>query len=82
MGLPTRQVFLAKRGQVSTLKLPVAQLHLYKGKNKGRTGKSTFTKDTKMHQNLAKEPWLIASSDKEITSAQAINIYSKRMQIE
>jgi len=59
-----------------------AQLHLYKGKNKGRTGKSTFTKDTKMYQNLAKEPWLIASSDKEITSVQAINIYSKRMQIE
>ena len=59
-----------------------AQLHLYKGKNKGRTGKSKFTKDTTMYQNLAKEPWLIASSDVEITSVQAINIYSKRMQIE
>ena len=59
-----------------------AYLHLYKGKNKGRTGKSKFTKDTKMYQNLAKEPWLIASSDSEITSAQAITIYEKRMQIE
>lgn len=59
-----------------------AQLHLYKGKNKGRTGNSRFTKDTKMYQNLAKEPWLIASSDIEITSEQVINLYSKRMQIE
>ncbi len=59
-----------------------AQLHLYKGKNKGRTGKSRFTKDTKMYQNLSTEPWLIASSDNEITSHQVIDIYSKRMQRE
>jgi hypothetical protein len=59
-----------------------ADLHLYKGKKKGRKGKSTFTKDTKMYQNMANEPWLIASSDTTITSAQVINLYSKRMQIE
>lgn len=60
----------------------VADLHLYKEKMKGRTGKSTFTKDTKMYQSMANEPWLLASSDTTITSVQVINLYSKRMQIE
>ena len=59
-----------------------AFLHLYHGKNKGRKGKSRFTKDTTMYSNLAKEPWLLATSDKELTSQQIVNLYSKRMQIE
>lgn len=59
-----------------------AFLHLYYGKNKGRKGNSRFTKDTKMYKNLAKEPWLLATSDKELTSQQAVNLYSQRMQIE
>jgi len=57
-------------------------LHLYHGKNKGRKGNSRFTKDTKMYGNLAKEPWLLASSDKDLTSEQVVKLYSKRMQIE
>lgn len=59
-----------------------AILHLYKGKNKGRTGKSRFTKDTRMYRNLAQEPWLIATSDDALSSKQVIELYSKRMQIE
>ncbi len=59
-----------------------AFLHLYHGRNKGRKGNSRFTKDTKMYSNLAKEPWLLASSDKELTSEQVVKLYSKRMQIE
>lgn len=59
-----------------------AFLHLYYGKNKGRKGNSRFTKDTKMYKNLAKEPWLLATSDKELTSLQVVKLYSKRMQIE
>ncbi len=59
-----------------------AFLHLYYGKNKGRHGNSRFTKDTKMYQNLAKEPWLLATSDEKLTSQQVVNLYSKRMQIE
>lgn len=59
-----------------------AFLHVYHGKSKGRTGKSRFTKDTKTYQNLAKEPWLLATSDKEMSSKQAVYLYGKRMQIE
>jgi hypothetical protein len=59
-----------------------AFLHLYHGRHKGRKGNSRFTKDTKMYSNLAKEPWLLASSDKKLTSEQVVKLYSKRMQIE
>ncbi|MET6758300.1 IS4 family transposase [Pseudoalteromonas sp. NCIMB_1079] len=59
-----------------------AFLHVYHGKNKGRKGKSRFTKDTKMYQNLAKEPWLLATSDNTMTSKRVVGLYSKRMQIE
>lgn len=59
-----------------------AFLHLYYGKNKGRKGSSRFTKDTKMYENLAKEPWLLATSDERLTSQQVVDLYSKRMQIE
>ena len=59
-----------------------AFLHLYHGKKKGRKGNSRFTKDTKMYGNLAKEPWLLATSDSELTSQKTVNLYSKRMQIE
>lgn len=59
-----------------------AFLHSYYGKNKGRKGNSRFTKDTKMYQNLAKEPWLLATSDEKLTSQQVVKLYSKRMQIE
>lgn len=59
-----------------------AFLHSYYGKNKGRKGNSRFTKDTKMYSNLAKEPWLLATSDETITSKQVVKLYSKRMQIE
>ncbi len=57
-------------------------LHLYHGKRKGRKGSSRFTKDTKMYSNLAKEPWLLVTSDKALTSLQVVKLYSKRMQIE
>lgn len=59
-----------------------AYLHLYHSKNKGRKGNSLFTKDTKMYKNLAKEPWLLATSDDRLTSQKAVDLYSKRMQIE
>ena len=59
-----------------------ANLSLYKAAEKGRTGKSKFTKDTKMYQNQANEPWLLASSDPTLDSSQVVEIYSKRMQIE
>lgn len=59
-----------------------ANLSLYKGIEKGRKGKSTFTKDTKMYQKMADEPWLLASSDITMTSAQVVDLYSKRTQIE
>lgn len=59
-----------------------ANLSIYKGIGKGRTGKSKFTKDTKMYRNQANEPWLLASSDTTITSNQIVDLYSKRMQIE
>jgi len=59
-----------------------AFLHLYHGKNKGRKGASRFTKDTKMYSNLAKEPWLLATSDETLTSQEIVKLYSKRMQIE
>ena len=59
-----------------------ANLSLYKATEKGRTGKSKFTKDTKMYQNQANEPWLLASSDPTLDSSQVVGIYSKRMQIE
>lgn len=59
-----------------------AFLHLYHGTRVGRTGKSRFTKDTKMYGNLAKEPWLLASTDKNLPSEQVVQFYSKRMQIE
>ncbi len=45
-----------------------AFLHLYHIKDKGGKGKSRFTKDTKMYKNLAKEPLLLATSDKELMS--------------
>ncbi|MGJ8694450.1 MAG: hypothetical protein ACSHW0_18435 [Thalassotalea sp.] len=35
-----------------------------------------------MYQNLAKVPWLLASLDGDLTSAQVVKLYSKRMQIE
>ncbi len=35
-----------------------------------------------MYSNLAKEPWLLATSDKTLTSEQVVKLYSKRMQIE
>jgi len=59
-----------------------AFLHLYHGNQKGRKGNSRFTKDTKMYKNLAKEPWLIATSDQSLSSKQAVELYGKRMQIE
>ena len=59
-----------------------AHLSLYKGIEKGRTGRSKFTKDTKMYQKMANEPWLLASSDASLTSTQVVELYSKRMQIE
>ncbi|REL25917.1 IS4 family transposase [Thalassotalea euphylliae] len=59
-----------------------ASLHLYQGEHRGRRGKSRFTKDDKMYRNLAHEPWLIATSDAELTSREVINLYAKRMQIE
>lgn len=58
------------------------QLYLYKGKIKGRTGLSRFTKDQKMYTRMAKEPWLLLSSDDELSATQVVNMYSKRMQIE
>ena len=59
-----------------------AYLHRYKGKAKGRTGESTFTKDTKMYRNLAQEPWLLACSDEHLSAEQVVALYKKRMQIE
>lgn len=59
-----------------------AHLHLYHGAPKGRQGNSRFTKDTKMYRNLAKEPWLLATSDKTLSSQQVVSLYGKRMQIE
>ena len=59
-----------------------AHLHLFHGEQKGRVGKSRFTKDNKMYRTLAKEPWLIACSDNQLTSRQVIDLYAKRMQIE
>jgi hypothetical protein len=59
-----------------------AFLHLYHGRKKGRKGNSRFTKDTKMYKNLAKEPWLLATSDQNLSSQQVVNLYAKRMQIE
>ena len=35
-----------------------------------------------MYGNLAKEPWLLATSDSELTSQKTVDLYSKRMQIE
>ena len=35
-----------------------------------------------MYQNLAKEPWLLATSDNTMTSKRVVGLYSKRMQIE
>ncbi len=57
-------------------------LHLYHGEKKGRKGRSRFTKDDKMYRNLAKEPWLIVTSDKGLSPKQVIQLYKKRMQIE
>lgn len=57
-------------------------LHLYRGEAKGRKGKSRFTKDDKMYRNLAKEPWLIATSDSLLSARKVMNIYAGRMQIE
>ena len=45
-----------------------AFLHLYHGKSKDRKGNSRFTKDTKMYSKLAKEPWLLATSDENLMS--------------
>lgn len=59
-----------------------AYLHLYHGEAKGRKGKSRFTKDTKMYQNLAKEPWVLSSTDEMLNSEQVVKIYMKRTQIE
>lgn len=59
-----------------------AFLHLYNGTQKGRKGSSRFTKDTKMYENLAKEPWLLATSDQNLSSKQVVELYAKRMQIE
>lgn len=60
----------------------LGNLSLYKNIEKGRTGKSTFTKDTKMYQKMSNEPWLLTSSDPTLNSEQVVEIYSKRMQIE
>lgn len=57
-------------------------LHLYKGEARCRKGKSRFTKDDKMYRNLAKEPWLIATSDSSLCAKQVMDIYAGRMQIE
>ena len=35
-----------------------------------------------MYRGLAKEPWLLATSDKQLTSQQIVGLYAKRMQIE
>lgn len=57
-------------------------LYLYKGKAKGRQGPSRFTKDHKMYQRMAGEPWLLVSSDDSLDAKQVVDLYSKRMQIE
>lgn len=59
-----------------------AFLHLYHGEQKGRKGNSRFSKDKKMYENLAKEPWLLATSEQCLSSKQAVELYAKRMQIE
>jgi len=61
---------------------PTAYLSLYKNLKKGRSGRSKFTKDTKMYQKMSNEPWLLASSDPTLDASQVVKIYSKRMQIE
>jgi hypothetical protein len=57
-------------------------LYLYKGEAKGRTGLSRFTKDQKTYARMAKEPWLLVSSDDSLSAKQVVTIYGKRMQIE
>jgi len=57
-------------------------LYLYKGKVKGRKGSSRFTKDKKMYERMADEPWLLVSSDDDLEAKQVVNLYSKRTQIE
>lgn len=59
-----------------------AYMHLYKGEARGRKGKSRFTKDDKMYRALAREPWLIATSDSSLSACEVMNMYAGRMQIE
>lgn len=60
----------------------IGYLSLYQNVEKGRTGKSKFTKDTKMYQKISNEPWLLGSSEPTLDSVQIVDLYSKRMQIE
>jgi len=61
--------------------------HLFKGKPKGRHKKRghllpLYASTEKRCKSLANEPWLLVTSDEALSSKKAVQLYSKRMQIE
>lgn len=64
-----------------------AHFHLFKGRAKGRHKKRghllpLYASTEKRCKSLAKEPWLLVTSDSNLSSKKAVQLYAKRMQIE